>query len=262
MKIAELMTTDLLYFDPDARDRCAAFCRRRRIDLLPDLDDSQWVHQLDEASGGFIRCPLGERTVDADTDALDVCLPERFRDAHVLFVRHDTTLAGVIHFSDYNQDRFAVYLFGILRDLERTIRRLLIQAGLGDADMLAFLERNPDNQYHRKQVRAYRQRAVKHGKDAQPPPPFQTFDLLPLAQFLDDVVGIRVPKEIVGDRGVRNIVMHAHEFVDRPDGPPDSLIYDFDSFADFFGKARLADTTARRLRNRLRLELEPAPDAT
>jgi hypothetical protein len=248
----EIQTSELLYYDADIRAQCLRFCQDRDIDCLPSLNNPMKLFRRIET--GFIEEDITpEKTVGGNEFIFDPSLMERFRSNYLLFVLEDNALGGVVHFSDYNRPAVNTFLFGLLSNYERSLRKLLMLSHLSNQDMLDYFKRNAENIKKSGTTRAifqkkfddYQEDRVKNNKL----PPFEQFYLKDLESLAGHHKIIKVTEEKVND--LRNTVMHAHEFVNVQDVGRDDYIYDFKSFEIFFDRVTALIQDYRRVNNRV-----------
>jgi len=159
---------------------------------------------------------------------------ESFRANHLLFVYTNKELTGVVHFSDYNRPEVDDYLFGLLSAYERSLRKLLIQNGLKNQDMLAYFQAVVDSSKEADEKQKYRRKIKedeKYRTRNEKLPNFEKFYLRDLIELAEDRGIIKVGENV---NDLRNMVMHAHELVNLEDVSRNDYIYDFETFEKFF----------------------------
>lgn len=195
LTIGDIQTRDILYYDKKLNDICYKFCERREIDCLPDFNDPKTIY-IRKSRYKFESEQVGkDRVVSSTMNIFNPAMIERFRTQPLLLVFEFNELTGVVHFSDYNLSIVSHYLFEKLFAYERTIR-----------NFLSIEERKSLKSYESKGLLDVIQRANRKGK-------FK----------LDEDV-----------KNLRNSVMHAKEFVNRQIQTSDDMVYNFDSFEQFF----------------------------
>lgn len=243
--ISDIQTTELLYYDPGLKEQCYKFCAQRDIDCLPALDDPQKIYMRNDAGKNFKESPVTvDRIVSGEVNIFIPAMLERFRQQPLLMVYHGENLTGVVHFCDYNKPVVSIYIYDSFLEYEKTLRSLLIKSGLNNEDMLAYFEekmlKEPD--HYKEKIRVYRERDSKKK--------LQQFEVF----YLSDLIALINHKKLIklGDVGkLRNLVMHANEFVLMQDPTTDDLLYDFNTFEDFFGLVLLLHSDLKRVSNRL-----------
>lgn len=250
--LADIQTTDLLYFDPAFAAQAAAFCAARDIDCLPSLDNPSRFYRLNRAAQRFEPRPLtGARCVAAGQVLFQPALLERFRRHAVLFVFEHGALTGVVHFSDYNRPVVSDHLYTRLSAYERALRTLAQRSGLGDADMGHYFETKVERTSGREKKRFERRLNHFERRSADPSiPPFQR-------DYLDDLIGLLAHHDVIQLQqkpavDLRNAIMHAHDPVNMTDVTTPDYIFDFATFETFFSNARALLDDARRVENQLR----------
>lgn len=251
-KIADIQTSNLLYYDPDFKDLYFRFCQKRDIDCLPSLTDPSKLLLKTEA--GFEEQDVSPgRKLDGDTPLFAPDLLERFRGCPLLFVYNKYELTGVVHFADYNRPAVSVYLFDLLSRYERSLRRLLALHGLKNQDMLAYFQ-SFDNPAETKRTRNHFARALseyERNKERNAKlPEFECFYLKNLMELAQYHKVIDLSPEV---NDLRNKIMHAGDPVSLHDAGRGDLIYTLDSFQTFFNQASLLIQDSRKVRNKIAL---------
>lgn len=248
--IGEIQTRDLLYYDPDLNDVCFRFCQDRNIDCLPSLFDQKIFFRWEET--GFYEDKItAERSLDENEFIFDSSLLERFRANHLLFVHQNKALTGVIHFSDYNRPIVSTYLFNLLTAFEKSLRRLLVQAGLKNKQMLEYFQRVSETakKTERKDIYAGKLNEYeKHRDRNEKLPAFEGFYLKDLIELAKEHKIVCVREEV---NTLRNMIMHANELVNLDDVNRDDYIYDFTSFEKFFKQAETLVQDYKKVNNRI-----------
>jgi hypothetical protein len=250
LTIADIQTSDLLYYDPDLKEKCYQFCKDRDIDCLPSVDDPKTVYLRDDIKRNFQPAPATkDRSVNGETSIFDPDMLERFRQQHLLMVYHGNDLTGVVHFSDYNKPVVSIYLYELFLSYEKTLRNLLIQSGKNNADMIAYFEEKKAKEqksevivYLSKKINDYHKEGSKRKV-----PPFEVFYLTDLTALINHMKIIK----ITDFSNLRNMVMHANEFVHRQDPTTDDFIFEFEPFEKFFKLAVKLHIDFKRVKNRI-----------
>jgi hypothetical protein len=238
LTIADVQTTDLIYYDPDFNKICLDFCEKRDIDCIPSLTDPNKYYR--KTGNGFLENEISdEMIVNSHTEIFDPILLHSFCNHSVQFVKSNNYLRGVVHFCDYNKPIVHTYLFNIISAYERSLRKLLCLSRLTNEDMLKHLrekkKREPSGEIEKL-------------------PAFERFYLFDLIQFINESGVIAVSEE---SNQVRKAVMHAHELVYLEDPYREDYIYTLESFKVFFNRVRVLLADSKRVNNRIVLyELE------
>ena len=246
LTFADLMTEEIIFYDPEFHEECVTFCRDRGIHHLPSLDNDErhWVMGQDGNCG--VEAVPDDLVVQASGSPFHLSFEDRFRRRHLHFVHSDQRLVGVVHFSDYNAPVVSQYLYGAMAEYERSLRALLINRDLADKDMLAWFADKASNGNDHFTKRHDRLSRVLN-RDAPGSAPFELC-------YLDDLIGLLRDREVIGLKHevveLRNHVMHAHELVDRRGGEG-SHLFDFASFQRFFRQVQVLLTDHHRVKNRL-----------
>ncbi len=260
--IADIQTTDLLFYDPDYGKQGYEFCRDRDIDCLPSLDDSTCFYRRNDHLKDFEPEKLpDERCIFKNGSIFHSHLLEKLREYHVLFVIKEGELSGVVHFADYNKPIISNWLYTQLATYERNLRQLASLNNLSDTDIgTYFADKLKQRQAKGKESKYFEQRLdayQRQQKQKAQLPPFQKY-------YLDDLIGLLKHHDILQLQGVvtqlRNAVMHAHEPVNMVDVMIPDYIYDFATFETFFNRVQTFLNDARRVENRIRfIEDQPIP---
>lgn len=253
LHIADIQTTELLYFDPDYAADCYIFCLDRDIDCLPVIGDQDAYYRRDDNSETFILLKVREeRRLSGTTYAFHPDLLDRFHHADVQFVYDNDELTGVVHYSDYNRQSVSQYLYSFLSEYERNLRRLAVLSKLTNQDMGDYyqemLNRSLGNEnaanFYNNRLNIYQ----KKEQGSLKKPPFLGF-------YLNDLIGLLNHKEIaILDEetvNLRNAIMHADEMVSMADISVPDYIFDFNTFEKFLRLVQSFLNDAARVRNRI-----------
>lgn len=229
----KIMTTKVLFYDDVFKEDCKMFCERRNITYLPSKKNYSSCHKLDGDEFKKMRIEESQR-VDVKDGMFGNSILEKFEKHHVLFVYRKNEISGVVHFCDYNRNPVCVYVYALLLEFERKLRELLISHGLNNNDMLDFFgkhaEKHKKNGHYSRKAEEYRKIETQlKMKDLEP---FQMFDIKDLIDLLNSKGIYEVPMAI--NDVLRNAIMHAKNVVRHKDYESSGLIYDFESFREFF----------------------------
>ena len=256
IRISDIQTTDLLFFDPkfDAmmKDQSFKFCRDRDIDCLPALNDVNKVYIRDEKSLSFREEEVtADRKLDGNSNIFDKHLLQRFSVQPLLLVYSGTELTGVVHFSDYNRPLVSIYLYELFLDFEKNLRRLLRKHSLKNNDMIVYFEQKKSKAKKEKYIQFYEEKILQSNDNLRRNPKLQQFEVF----YLKDLIALINHRKIISLRDevfeLRNSVMHAHELVNMDNPEADDLIYNFASFQNFFRLADILHQDYRRVINYL-----------
>lgn len=244
--IADIQTSDLLYFDPSIGEACRKFCEQRNIDCLPSLAAPAFFYRRNEA--GFSKKEIGpELKIDGGEFIFETSLADRFKASHLLFVYRDQhELSGVVHFSDYNKPIVHEYLFGLLTAYERALRKLLQLHKLTDKQLSTFLSNRSKREGDRDARRAAQLSTAK--PDLMPFEDTYLDDLLAFVNAQSAIYLALHEEEVVK---LRNMIMHAHELVKKKDTRLSDQIYTVESFTIFFDCAQKLMSDYRQVNNRI-----------
>ena len=258
LRIGDIQTSDVLYYDKEYAEMCFCFCKERDIDCLPSLIDPNKIHVRDEKDRKFSdELVKSGRKVDASEYIFSSWLVGKFTEKRLLLVCESSELVGVVHFSDYAKPAVSIYLYEILFAYENALRKLLERKGYTNESMVEYFQQKiadstgEDRDFYQDKVTGYYDRQAKNSKL----PRFHSFYLSDLVEFAVDK-GINIKSE--GVIGLRNSIMHAHELVNKKDPNASNLIYDIDSFSKFFKSASRLLTDFKRVNNLLLL-LDASP---
>lgn len=259
--IADIQTTDLLYYDETFREQCLLFCNKRDIDCLPTLDHISVFYLRNNERNDFGRRSItNDRRIEASTFIFRPDLLSRFERHPLLFVFATGELRGVVHFSDYNRTIVNTFLFTQINRYERALRSLLIMNGSKDADMLDFFnhminKRGSDKDKERRKE-IYGQQIDEFNDPKEEAlrakvEEFQTF-------YLKDLIGLANWKMRLGLKNepndVRRAVMHSRDGVAMRDARSPDYIFDSKSFEAFFNSAQALFNDSRLVMNRLNIQ--------
>ncbi|MEZ4514754.1 MAG: hypothetical protein R3C62_23015 [Chloroflexota bacterium] len=250
LRIADIATTKTLFFDPDFEERCFAFCKQRDIEFLPSLENPSEIYVRDDSAKSFrVEKIDQQQKIVGYQNAFQPKVLDLFRKNHLLFVYSEDELYGVVHFSDFNKSVVSAYLFEVFFRYERTLRILLQECDLGNSDIAKHFEhkaatckRETSRSFYQKKLDSYHRNRDK----IETLPPFQSF-------YLDDLIGFANAQGNSFSEDVielRNMVMHAHELVNKQDWNADNFIFDFASFERFFRRSLTLHGDFRKVENK------------
>jgi len=123
VRIADIMTPadEVIFYDPAMEDECVKFCKNRNIEYLPSLEDPNNKAYC-RSEKGFFDDSL---KIDVNLDAFSEQALSKFKQNKVLFVYNYGEFCGIIHFSDYNNDKIKVYIYSIILLYETSLRKIL-----------------------------------------------------------------------------------------------------------------------------------------
>ena len=227
LRISDIETKDILFFDAEFQEKCFKFCSQRDIEFLPSLDDSTQIYVRDDNTQDFKREPISEqRKMDGFQRAFDSQVLDAFRQNHLLFVFTEGEFSGVVHFSDFNKSSVSLYLFEVLIQYEKTLRIFLQECALRNSDIVKFFE-NKVTQAKKDSSRNFYQKRIddyqKKRAEIEKLPQFQSFFLDDLISFANTVQGTNLETNV---RKLRNMIMHAHELVNMENWSADNFIFE------------------------------------
>lgn len=254
---ADIQISNILFYDPDLKDECYKFCVKRNIDCLPALNNQRTIHIRDDATCDFVDQEVkNERIVDAWLNIFEPNLLEKFAAHPLLLVFSNDALTGVVHFSDYNQSVVSIYLYEVFLNYEKALRNILSRVDLDNRSMIEYFyyrisasENGKEKEHYNRKIKEYEKKAVAIDKL----PKFQAFYLKDLIEFAEHKNLVSVENKV---NRLRNMVMHAHEFVNMENPSTHDLIYDFKKFKEFFELAVILHKDYKRVKNILAFKSE------
>jgi len=248
LKISDIATKELLFFEESFKDKCYNFCKKRDIDFLPSIENPLHIYIRDDNNKSFNLSAIEkDQIIQGSQIAFQSKTLESFRQNNLLFLYSDEFLVGAIHFSDFNKPVVSKYLFDVFFRYERLLRELLKKENYSNRDMMEYFESalklSENNNYQRK-INTYNRERENNEKL----PPFQSF-------YLDDLINLANKKghnfNSEDIKGLRNMIMHAHELVNKYDWREDNYIFNFNKFETFFNRAILLHKDLQRVQNKL-----------
>jgi hypothetical protein len=247
--ISDIATTEILFFDETFKDKCFRFCKQRDIDFLPSLDSPSEIYVRDDEDTDFkIKKITPDQIIYSDQKVFQQKILDVFRENNLLFIYSMGELTGVVHFSDFNKSIVTTYLFNVFFKYEKHLRELLKKYGYSNKNMVEFFESKANfpksNSFFQKKLDSYNRNQEKINKL----PPFQSF-------YLDDLIRLANTKyndlneEVIE---LRNMIMHAHELVNKHDWNEDNYIFNFDTFENFFQRAIILHKDFERVKNKIK----------
>lgn len=251
LRISDIETKDILFFDAEFQEKCFRFCLQRDIEFLPSVDDSTQIYVRDDNTQDFkVELISEHRKTDGFQRAFESQVLNAFRQNHLLFVFTEGEFSGVVHFSDFNKSSVSAYLFEVFFQYEKTLRIFLRECALSNSDIVKFFE-NKVTQAKKDSSRDFYQRKIecyqKKRAEIEKLPPFQSIyldDLISFANAQGNNLNINVIE-------LRNMIMHAHELVNMENWGADNFIFDFASFEKFFKHAVALHHDYRKLKNKV-----------
>ena len=247
LRMADIQTSDILFYDEGAKDRCYKFCFDRNIDCMPSLDDPRSVYLRDDVLSKFrAEALMEDRRISADANVFDPQVVEKFRHQPLLFAYRGNELSGVVHFSDYNQPQVSAHLYELFFEYEKALRTLLIRSGLKNVDMIAYFSdkkaKGDSAEFYENKINDY----FKFGSQKKLPQ-FEVFNLTDLIALTNHKRIIKISDKTK----LRNMVMHANQFVNMQEPGAEGFIYDFETFENFFRWCQELFLDFKRVNNRL-----------
>lgn len=254
LSFAEIMTSQVIFYDEFFKEECIKYCEERKITYLPSLEDFEVCYKLTGDKFEAERIAESHK-VNVDNDVFDKSIFEKFKTHNVLFVINKNELAGVVHFCDYNRRPILIYIYSLLLEFEKGLRELLTYCELSNNDMIEFFEKSPkdsrDKRYHLNQFKHFSKPGIK--EEMKEFEPFQMF-------YLRDLIGLTNFKKILNIsesvNDIRNIAMHAKNPVKHKDYETAGWIYTFESFNIFFQSIKLLQLELRKVTNKINYKIQ------
>jgi len=250
--LSEIQTTDLIYYDRDFHAECLRFCACRDIDCLPSLTDPKKYFTKTGQDFEENDIPL-EQIVDSRLSIFEPALLARIYSKKLLFVTTDNILSGVVHFSDYNRPVVHTFLFNLLSEYERGLRRLFRFHGLINQSMVDYFQakiettHGDEKNHYRKKFKGYENHKAENEKLT----PFECFYLTDLIELARHHSIIEVDLDTCE---LRNYVMHAHELIHLKDSTQENdQIYTPESFKVFYNRVLVLMLEYKKVTNRIAL---------
>jgi len=251
LRISDIETKDMLFFDAEFKEQCFKFCLQRDIEFLPSLDDSTQMYVRDDNARDFkVELISEQRKMDGFQIAFDSRVLNAFQQNHLLFVFTEGEFSGVVHFSDFNKSIVSAYLFEVFFQYERSLRIFLHECGLRNSDIVKFFEikvsqakKESSRDFYQRKIDGYLIKKAEIDKLPQ----FQSFYLDDLISFAN-AQGNNLNIDVIE---LRNMIMHAHELVNMENWSADNFIFDFAAFEKFFTRAIALHHDYRKLKNKV-----------
>ncbi len=259
--VEDIMTTDIIRYNEDYKDRLKKICERLDITYLPDREGKNFYQFIpDDKNPRFKKLneddeKIKRRRTSPDKKIFSEEIFEQFKglkggdDVKTLFVYDHSELVGIMHFSDYNSEPAFVYLYSLLFNFENKLRKLLELSGKKNEDIIEFfgkkLKEVTDKDERKFYERAYGRFIDKKTEEIKDDmkekmdavSEFQWFYLKELISFINenklDKIGSLDPQGKIND--LRNTVMHSKNAVKEESNNNDKpiVLYDFKSFIEF-----------------------------
>ena len=163
LRIQDIQTTNVLFYDPEFRETCYVFCKQRNIDSLPPLDDLSKIYIRNDSTEGFISEQIPQDTIIVgSTNIFHPDVLNIFKKNNLLLVFDEDELSGVVHFSDYNKSIVSTHLFTLFFSYERLLRAFLVHSGYQNMDMLNYFEgKATKKEFYKNKVKRYKNNRSK-----------------------------------------------------------------------------------------------------
>lgn len=246
-RIKDIAVTKLICYNPLHEDNLRQFCFRNGISYLPDVD-RKLIYQLSEE--GFTKRSLTEdyclNPEELLFDITTVRKFERVDENEIKFVVEDGKIVGVVHIVDYNNEFIAVELYRAFFRFENSLRKLLINNGLSNEDLINWVWQNRDQEAlnadgatywaekYDRLVPSDSSKLLKVENQRKSVYPFQTFLFSELLEFAIER-GL-ADSNIFKTKSLyplRNFTAHNRHFVSVSKSDEGQLVYDFSRLKNF-----------------------------
>jgi len=250
IKIKDIMIKDVIYYEPEIEDNLKTFCKKEKITYLPSLDLKKvyFLHyeafKNKEIEGSLIISP--------DLNVFDESLLKLFQEGeHILFIFDQNLIVGIIHISDYNRVEVYKYLYELIANLERDLRKLLDLSELSNDDMGKFFKMHADKKdknagFYKKKYSKFKDDSDKFHEVG----PFEFFELSDLVALCNNKKIVHIDPKVIE---LRRKVMHSRSGIKNKDYEQNYPIYDFTSFETFFNDVIILQVEFKRIHNRVKI---------
>lgn len=234
MRIGEIMSANVLFYNPLKEEDLIRYCVSTNLSCLPDFE-GKFFYFLN--AGRFEKRIIEESyKVYPSIYIFERKLLEKFlNEFGLLFVFEENRLVGIIHYSDYNKVEVYTYLYKKIAEVERILRKLLVLSGLKNDDMIEFFKtKGVKNDEYRK---AYEEWSDELNKEKlKNVGQFELFNLSQIIALANKELKIGIKEDL---NLFRNWIMHSRR------------IEDFRSFEKFFNYATYLEMEYKKLSNLL-----------
>jgi len=260
LTFSDIQTRDLLYYDPSLQELCYSFCSTRDIDCLPSLEDPKKIYVRNDADQSFNEESVeSERVVSGSLNIFEPNVINLFTRHSLLLVMTDNTFTGMVHFSDYNKTIVSTHLYELFQDYEISLRKVLTKKKMKNSAMAEYFQvmlSSPEKSQDAKEKSIYTKKINDYNRNIEKlnnMPRFQGFYLLDLIGLINfhNIITLDVTVN-----KLRNMVMHAHEFISMKKPEDENLIYSLESFREFFSYSSILCKDQKRVKNYLSLNSE------
>ncbi len=239
----KIMTSEVLFYSLAFDEDCRKFCTKREITYLPSETNSKLCYTLinDKFDENVIE---DSQKVNIKDHIFDNSVVEKFEKHHVLFAYRDNDVAGVIHFSDYNRPLVFVKIYVLLLEFEKKIRKLLISRKFTNRDMVEFFKNHSENPHYEGKFKKYQKPSKQN--EMKKVEKFQTFNLKDLIGLVTSKKIAKIPESI---NDLRKAIMHGKNVVKYKNSHESTLIYEFESFKEFFKSINSLKSEIKKVAN-------------
>lgn len=245
IKIKDIMIKDVIYYETEIEDNLKTFCKKEKITYLPSLDLKKvyFLHH-EELKNKEIE---GNLIISPDLNVFNESLLKLFQEGeHILFIFDQNLIVGIIHISDYNHVEVYTYLYELIANLERDLRKLLDLSNLNNDDILEFFKKHADNKHYKEKCSVFEDYGNKFNEVG----PFEFFDLSDLVALCNYEKIVKIDQRVIE---LRRKVMHSRSGIKNKDYEQNYPIYDFTSFETFFNDVIILQVEFKRIHNRVKI---------
>lgn len=240
--IDSICTTGIIYYSDEYKETCKKICKVLKIDLFPDADqksfwnlnDGIWEKEnIKETQKAF----LENKSFD-----IEVLNNLRLSNSNILFCYHKDFLAGIMHFTNYNDQLIYQSLYQNFYAFETNLREHLISLGYNYKDFENYYKYKASNEKSEKSKNYYNKQLEKIQKEkyieAENLRPLQRFEFKELLSFsissfhnsnkLKDIGLVLIKESEISL--LRNTIMHSTDFVGASENTP----FEYTTFEVFF----------------------------
>lgn len=217
--ISDICVTDLFFYDENKKNDLVKFCRGYKISYLPDRDrNSCW--ELTDSDFKHIESIPANFSCSPTDLIFDNKTIEKFKQGNqdeVMFVVENNMIKGVVHIVDYNNPDIYVELYRMLLKFEQNLRKLLIENGYKNEDILEWFDMKGRKETTSNARKHFKHKVNYYNGDEEKKKrinanPFQTFLLSELLYFIIDFQLVEISEDDEEKiRELRNWIAHSKD---------------------------------------------------
>lgn len=243
--ISDICVTDLFFYDKNKEKDLVKLCREYKISYLPDRDRKSCWQLTDSGFKPIETIPKAFSCSPTDLIFENDTI-EKFKQGNqdeVMFVVENNMIKGVVHIVDYNNPDIYVELYRMLLKFEQNLRKLLIEKGYRNKDILEWFDMKCRKETDSKIKNHFKRRANYYNGDKEKDKrekanPFQTFLLSELLYFIIDIQLVEISKDDEEKiRELRNWIAHSKD-VTAIHPNSDHPVYNIEGLKKFIGLAK------------------------